>query len=155
MAIRRAADEKKVNLPADGFTAYLSDAKHNPEFRAAYEDAQALQRLIDSLVKCRKALHLSQTEVAERMGVRQPTVSGFETERSDPKLSTLQRYARAVEAHLRFKIEMPAHCDWVARTRIAYNQPQRVVMLEAVPTASSTGIVDDWKPYPSIAAVPA
>ena len=155
MANRRAADEKKVTLPPDGFTAYLSDAKNNPEFRAAYEDAQELQRLIDGLVKCRKALHLSQTEVAERMGVRQPTVSGFETERSDPRLSTLQRYARAVEARLRIRMEMPAHCDWVSQTRVKYNQPKTVVMLEAVAAASSTGIVEDWKLTPAIAKVPA
>lgn len=39
--------------------------------------------------------------------MRQPTVSGFEKEPSDPKLSTLQRYARALDARLRLVLEVP------------------------------------------------
>jgi DNA-binding XRE family transcriptional regulator len=85
----------------DEFRPYLEEAKRDPGFRAAFEDADDLHRTLDRLVALRKAKGLSQKEVAERMGVRQPTVSGFETEGSDPRLSTLQRYARAVDARLR------------------------------------------------------
>jgi transcriptional regulator with XRE-family HTH domain len=104
----------------DEFGPYIEHAKQDPVFRAAYEDAEALHRLLDDLVALRKALGLSQKAVADRMNVRQPTVSGFETEGSDPRLSTLQRYARAVEARLRLVIEMPAHCDWVTPSTSAY-----------------------------------
>ncbi|WP_350318883.1 helix-turn-helix transcriptional regulator [Rhodococcus sp. MEB032] len=92
----------------------------NPAFRAALDDAERLQEVLDKLVKLRKALGLTQSEVARRMGVRQPTVSGFETESSDPKLSSLQRYARAVEAEIQFVVSMPANCDWVADRGRAY-----------------------------------
>ena len=54
------------------------------------------------------------------MGVRQPTVSGFETEDSDPRLSTLQRYARAVEARLRLVLVIPNECDWISAGANAY-----------------------------------
>jgi len=94
----RASDESKpiVDEFEDEFDTYLEQAKQNPVFSAEYEDTSALHRLIDGLVKLRKALGLSQAEVANRMGIRQPTVSGFEKESSDPKLSTLQRYCLAI-----------------------------------------------------------
>lgn len=75
--------------------SYLDE---NPPAKAGACDLTARRRLVADLVVRRKDLGLTQTQVAERMGVKQPTVSGFETEESDPRLSTLQRYARAVNA---------------------------------------------------------
>lgn len=95
---------------------FFAEVLANPEARAAFEDAQARSNLVDALVKLRRALGLTQTEVARRMGVKQPMVSGFENEGSDPRLSTIQRYARAVEATSVFKLTLPAHCDWVPRS---------------------------------------
>lgn len=82
------------------FDDFLARVLENPATRAAYEDAQARHRVVDALLRLRNRLGLSQTDVARSMGVKQPTVSGFETEGSDPRLSTLQRYARAVDACL-------------------------------------------------------
>ena len=90
-------------------------------FRAAYEDVQERHSIVDRLVGLRHLRQLSQTAVAARMGVRQPTVSGFETEDSDPRLSTLQRYARAVEAKLRLVLVIPNECDWVSAGTTAYH----------------------------------
>jgi transcriptional regulator with XRE-family HTH domain len=104
----------------DEFEATLNEASRDPVFRAAYEDALERHSILDKLVWLRRARHLSQTDVARRMGVRQPTVSGFETEDSDPRLSTLQRYARAVEARLRLVLTVPSHCDWVSPSTSAY-----------------------------------
>lgn len=98
---------------ADEFRSYLSYAEADPALRASIEDARTAQRLLDSLVKIRKAMKLTQKQVADRMGIRQPSVSEFESEASDPRLSTLQRYARAVEGRLRVTIDMPADCDWI------------------------------------------
>ena len=72
-----------------------------PEYRAALNDIRERFALVESLVACRKSQNISQKEVAERMGVKQPTVSGFENEGSDPRLSTIQRYARAVDSRLK------------------------------------------------------
>ena len=109
-----------LNLFEDEFGPYLDEAKQDPAFRAAFEDAEELHKILDSLVELRRTLGLSQTVVAERMGVRQPTVSGFETEGSDPRLSTLQRYARAVKARLRLILTVPADCDWASNSTAAY-----------------------------------
>ncbi len=77
-----------------------AEAAHSPTLAAAIDDANALQELLDELVSLRKRAELTQTEVARLMGVRQPTVSQFETESSDPRISTLQRYARAVGSRI-------------------------------------------------------
>lgn len=94
----------------DDFDDYLAKAMEDPEYRAGYEDAEAGEELLDALVHARKDARLTQTEVARRMGVRQPTVSQIENEGSDPRLSTLQRYARAVEHRLRMNVE-PVYPD--------------------------------------------
>jgi transcriptional regulator with XRE-family HTH domain len=104
----------------DELETYLSRAQQDPVFRAAYEDADERHSIIDRLVALRRLRRLSQTAVAARMGVRQPTVSGFETEDSDPRLSTLQRYARAVGARLRVVLVIPSTCDWISSSAGAY-----------------------------------
>jgi transcriptional regulator with XRE-family HTH domain len=72
-----------------------------------------------SLVAQRKAMRMTQTQVATRMSTTQSFVSEFENGGTDPHLSTLQRYGRAVAARLTVKIELPAHCDWEPRERWA------------------------------------
>lgn len=91
----------------------LHDAMmQDPQFREAYEDAETLASLRDSLVSVRKAQRISQKEVARRMGVGQSTVSEFETSANDPRISTLQRYARAVTAQLKLGLDMPCESAW-------------------------------------------
>ena len=57
-------------------------------------------KLLRDLVALRKKHHLTQTEVAERMGVSQPTVAGLERYDANPTLSTIRRYAVAVGARI-------------------------------------------------------
>lgn len=103
----------------DELETYVAEARQDPAFRAAYEDVEERHSIVDRLVSLRRHHRLSQGVVAERMGVRQPTVSGFETEDSDPRLSTLQRYARAVGARLRLVVVVPTECDWISvRTNV-------------------------------------
>lgn len=93
---------------SDDLASYVADRiATDPGFKGTLEDAEEARRLIDSLIALRKQSQLSQVEVARRMGVRQPTVSGFEKEPNDPRLSTLQRYARAVDARLCLTLDVP------------------------------------------------
>lgn len=56
--------------------------------------------LLRDLVELRRKHRLTQAEVAERMGVSQPTVAGFERYDANPTLSTIRRYALAVGARI-------------------------------------------------------
>lgn len=62
--------------------------------------------LVLRLVKARKEAGLTQTDVAQAMGVSQATVSEFERCSGDdgPRIATVQRYARAVEMRITWRI---------------------------------------------------
>jgi ribosome-binding protein aMBF1 (putative translation factor) len=65
------------------------------------------QSLSDALVARRVSLGLSQTEVAARMGTSQSAVARLEAGQGDVRLSSLQRYATAVEQILDWHLGEP------------------------------------------------
>jgi predicted NBD/HSP70 family sugar kinase/transcriptional regulator with XRE-family HTH domain len=88
--------------PAD----WLDDAvAADPKAQAAYEDAVAREALLDQFVEARGKR--SQSHVARAMGTTQSAVSDLETGGVDPRLSTLQRYARAVDTELAISVNSP------------------------------------------------
>lgn len=62
------------------------------------------RKMLGDLVGMRKVHALSQETVADRMGVTQAAVSQFERYDSNPKLSTVRRYALAVGARIEHKV---------------------------------------------------
>lgn len=60
--------------------------------------------LLSSLIEQRKKHHLTQAEVAERMGVSQPTIAAFEHYDANPTLATVRRYALAVGANIEHSV---------------------------------------------------
>jgi transcriptional regulator with XRE-family HTH domain len=61
--------------------------------------------LADELVDRRRALGLTQTQVAARMGTSQSAVARLETGTSDVLMSTLDRYASAIGRKLEWTLE--------------------------------------------------
>jgi transcriptional regulator with XRE-family HTH domain len=78
------------------FDALLS----SPEFVQHRTDARRRIEVIKRLVKVRRSTNRSQSDVAATMGTTQSAVSDLEGGLTDPRLSTLQRYARAVGAEV-------------------------------------------------------
>lgn len=89
----------------DEFAVYLGTALADPTYRQGHDDAMRLHNVVDSLIAVRRERGMTQANVAAGMGVRQPTIAQFETETSDPKVTTVQRYARAVGVRVRFVVE--------------------------------------------------
>lgn len=87
----------------DSLDADIAESMQDPTYRGAYEDEDRRQGLLVELTARRRAQGLTQAEVGRRMGVRQPFVSELEAS-SDPYLSTLQRYARAVDARINLTV---------------------------------------------------
>ena len=65
---------------------------------------EAQEQLLRELVALRIKHDLGQDVLAKRMGISQPAVSQFERYDSNPKMSTLRRYALAVVARIRFEV---------------------------------------------------
>jgi predicted NBD/HSP70 family sugar kinase/DNA-binding XRE family transcriptional regulator len=78
----------------DDLDKALAQIEADPAARAAYEDAQQREDLLDALVAARGSV--SQRKLAAIVGTTQSAVSDVERGRVDPRLSTLQRHARAV-----------------------------------------------------------
>lgn len=92
-----------------------------PNQRRATELAKADYRLLSSLVRVRKVRGLSQQDVADKLGLSQPTIASFERYDADPKLSTIRRYAHAVGAIVTHEVavdrgQMDHLDDWSAAT---------------------------------------
>lgn len=68
------------------------------------EDAELRQNLFNTLVEHRKNSGLTQVQVAKQMQIGQPAVSEFESGKVTPRLSTLQKYARALGLKLEISI---------------------------------------------------
>jgi DNA-binding XRE family transcriptional regulator len=58
------------------------------------------------LAEFREKVQLTQNEIAQAMGVKQPTVAGMEKNGQDIKLSTLKKYVEATGSKLKLDIEM-------------------------------------------------
>ncbi|GAD90029.1 putative Xre family DNA-binding protein [Vibrio halioticoli NBRC 102217] len=69
---------------------------------------QAAEMLLElNLAEIRHSVQMSQAQVAESMGIKQPTVASLEKNGKDVKLLSLKRYVEALGGRLRIDIEMP------------------------------------------------
>jgi len=114
-----------VNLPPqtddhDELDDLIADLNEDPTTRAAMEDAAELYRLLDALRAIRKTQHLKQKDIAAAMGTTQSAVSKIEGGASDPQITTLMRYARAVGVRIPLRPCLPGGrtgdaAQWVTR----------------------------------------
>ena len=73
-------------------------------------DAQAMGMdilLNIHLAELRVKVQETQVEMAQALGIRQPTVASMEKPGRDLKLSTLKRYVEAAGGKLRLDVELP------------------------------------------------
>jgi len=82
-------------------------ADENPQVVAEAE-AMATEILLNiHLAELREKVQKTQMEMAQALGIKQPTVAGMEKPGRDVKLSTLKRYVEAAGGKLRMDIELP------------------------------------------------
>ncbi|WP_175934772.1 helix-turn-helix domain-containing protein [Corynebacterium sp. Marseille-P4321] len=84
--------------------AFLGD----PEIQVAFEDAEARSEFVAYLRKIRSDSGITQSRVAQIMGTTQSAISDFENGDTDPQLSTVQRYARAIGVEIKVVVDSPA-----------------------------------------------
>lgn len=72
-----------------------------PGFDALHDDVEGV---VVELAERRRAAGLSQTEVAARMRTSQSAIARLEAGRGDVRVSTLERYARALGLTMQFGV---------------------------------------------------
>jgi transcriptional regulator with XRE-family HTH domain len=72
-----------------------------PGFR---EMAQRRREMLAELVARRRAVGLSQSDVADRMGTSQPAIARLEAGEVDVRMSTVQRYAAALGHRMELRL---------------------------------------------------
>ncbi|MHB1986417.1 MAG: helix-turn-helix domain-containing protein [Acidimicrobiales bacterium] len=80
------------------------ERRHRPVFPGFKEIAERRQAFVGGLVAQRVALGLTQTQVAARMGTSQSAVARLESGEADIRISTLERYAAALERSLEWRL---------------------------------------------------
>ncbi|EPL8092820.1 helix-turn-helix domain-containing protein [Morganella morganii] len=82
-------------------------AEEKPEVAAAAR-VQADEILLNiHLAELREKVNKTQVEMAQALGIKQPTVAGMEKPGRDVKLSTLRRYVDAIGGKLNIDVELP------------------------------------------------
>lgn len=90
------------------YQEYWAKQMADPEFRAIYEEEAAKKELWLQLVEARQAAGLTQTELAERLGVSQAQVARIEKRGYGAyTLNTLRRYVNALGQD--FSLEVRIH----------------------------------------------
>lgn len=76
-------------------TQIHDEMMRDPEYRAAWEAEERKERFQALLAEWRKHAGLTSAQVAERMGIKPPTISRMEKNINSASIDTLARYARA------------------------------------------------------------
>ena len=76
-----------------------------PGFKAGYDALEGEFAIASILIEARTKAHLSQQELATRMGTSQSTIARLESGASKPTLSTLERIAKATGTKVRVSLE--------------------------------------------------
>ncbi|WP_339777542.1 XRE family transcriptional regulator [uncultured Thalassospira sp.] len=82
-------------------------ASEKPEVVAKTQNAASEMLLNIHLAELRERMHLTQSDIAAALGIKQPTVSDMEQPGRDLMLSSLKRYVEASGGKLRLDVELP------------------------------------------------
>lgn len=81
--------------------------EEKPEVVASAQAGAAELMLNIHLAELRERVQKTQNEMAQALGIKQPTVAGMEKPGRDIKLSSLKRYVEAAGGKLHVNVELP------------------------------------------------
>ena len=82
-------------------------AERSLDSRARIQQLAELLLLENQLSRIREELEISQKELAQTMGIKQPSLSAIENRGNDIKISTMKKYVEAMGGKLRIDVELP------------------------------------------------
>ncbi len=97
--------DRETCLGAD-FSEYKKRLLEDPDVRSAYDELEPEFELIASLIALRGRRGMSQDELAEAVGTKQPAIARIESGRyRGMSVATLEKMARALDARLVIRFE--------------------------------------------------
>lgn len=82
-------------------------AERSLDSRARIKQLAEQLLLENQLSRIREELKISQKELAQTMGIKQPSLSAIENRGNDLKISTMKKYVEAMGGKLRIDVELP------------------------------------------------
>jgi len=86
------------------FKEFKKELLKDPEVKKAYDDLGPEFELIKAMIKKRLKKGLTQTQLAKKIGSRQPVISRLEQGTYNPTLKFLNRVAHALDGKLKITI---------------------------------------------------
>ncbi len=77
----------------------------DPEFRKEYEALGPEFELIESIIRRRTELKMTQKELADKLGTGQAVISRLESGNANPTLASLAEIAEALDAELSIELK--------------------------------------------------
>jgi DNA-binding XRE family transcriptional regulator len=89
-----------IETTLETFDAHLAEALEDPEFREAWEASEPAYQV----ARLRILRGLTQEQLAELVGTKQPSIARLESGKFEPKISFLRRVVEALGGQLEVKI---------------------------------------------------
>lgn len=88
----------------DDLDDFIAEASGTPAFAAALDQARRRREVLSKLARRRKAAGLTRTVVAGRMGTSEAAVARLESGSTDPRWSSVERFAAAIGVRLEITV---------------------------------------------------
>ena len=99
--MRKTEKKKKVVIPESVSQHIEESYKKSPEFRKAYDAEIMMLKIAYKITQMRKERHITQSELARKIGTTQQTISRIEdSTNTRMTVNTLVRLAKALHAKL-------------------------------------------------------
>lgn len=88
------------------FKKHLNESMKNPEFKKAWHELDTEFELLESMIKAREKAGLTQAELAQKIGTKQPALSRLERGAfKKATVETLKKIADALDMQLVVKLQ--------------------------------------------------
>lgn len=87
----------------DDFDKYLNEQMKDPDFKKEWDENEARYQLMMMVLRARNEEQLTQSELAERTGLRQSNISRIENGQSMPSIATLAKIAQGLGKRLEIR----------------------------------------------------
>lgn len=87
------------------YSDFKAEMLRNPNVKAEYDALAPEYELISQLIRARQEKHLTQKQLAEKIGTKQASIARLESGNYNPTFNFLQRIAAALDKRISFSLQ--------------------------------------------------